>query len=103
MTNIKDSAEMSRMLKALASPVRLQILWLLRRTEFTGLQELVAEIPGASASNVCEQIQHLIKIGLVKRARINKRVCYTIEPRALRHLFGLLDSFSRKVDPEFYR
>jgi ArsR family transcriptional regulator, arsenate/arsenite/antimonite-responsive transcriptional repressor len=70
--------------KALAHPVRVQIVRILARTEGC-VAELVEQLPLAQ-STVSQHLKVLKDAGLVRGSVDGPRVCYCIDPQGLRAL-----------------
>ncbi len=71
----KHVEEQSKFYSALANPTRLQILLLLRTYKDVCPSD-IADILGVSASAVSHQARQLEHLGLVKRVRKGKTICY---------------------------
>ena len=83
--------ELAELAKALAHPARVQILRLLVRKNACICGEIVDELPLAQ-STVSQHLKILKEAGLVRGDVDGPRVCYCIEPRALRRLKSLVGS-----------
>jgi ArsR family transcriptional regulator len=84
--------------KALAHPARVQILeTLLRRTTCIGC-DLVEEI-GLAASTTSEHLRILKEAGLIVGEIERPRVCYSLNPAALRPLALFLDRATAGLTP----
>lgn len=83
--------ELADLAKALGHPARVQILRLLVRKNTCICGEIVDELPLAQ-STVSQHLKILKDAGLVRGAVDGPRVCYCIEPRALRRLKSLVGS-----------
>ena len=75
--------------KALGNPARVQIMRLLIRREACICGDIVDELPLAQ-STVSQHLKVLKEAGLVKGEIDGPRVCYCVEPRALRRLKALI-------------
>lgn len=82
-------AELAGFAKALGHPVRVQILRLLDRKAACVCGDIVDELPLAQ-STVSEHLRVLKTAGLIRGDVDGPRVCYCIEPRALRRLKALV-------------
>ncbi len=80
--------------KALAHPVRVQIVRLLVRRNTCICGDIVRELPLAQ-STVSQHLKVLKAAGVVHGEIDGPRTCYCIEPRALQHLRDLLDELQR--------
>jgi ArsR family transcriptional regulator len=95
--DIRDSVrresdeELAGLAKAIAHPVRLQIIRFLsgRSTCFCG--EIVEQLPLAQ-STVSEHLRILKSAGLIKGEIDGPRVCYCLEPKVMARLKTLVDS-----------
>lgn len=83
--------ELAELAKALAHPARVQILRLLVRKNACICGEIVDELPLAQ-STVSQHLKILKESGLIRGDVDGPRVCYCIEPRALRRLKSLVGS-----------
>jgi ArsR family transcriptional regulator len=83
--------ELSTMAKALGHPARVQIMRLLVRREACICGDIVDEFPLAQ-STVSQHLKVLKESGLIKGEIDGPRVCYCVEPRALRRLKALVGS-----------
>lgn len=83
--------ELAELAKALGHPARVQILRLLVRKNACICGEIVDELPLAQ-STVSQHLKILKEVGLVRGDVDGPRVCYCIEPRALRRLKSLVGS-----------
>lgn len=83
--------ELSALAKALGHPARVQILRLLSRREVCVCGDIVDELPLAQ-STVSQHLKVLKKAGLIRGDIDGPRVCYCIEPRALRRFKALMGS-----------
>jgi DNA-binding transcriptional ArsR family regulator len=82
-------AELAAFAKALAHPARVQIVRLLVRKTACICGEIVEELPLAQ-STVSQHLKVLKDAGLIRGELDGPRVCYCIEPRALRRLKALV-------------
>ncbi len=83
--------ELALLAKAVGHPARVQILRLLVRREACICGDIVDELPLAQ-STVSQHLKVLKEAGLVRGEIDGPRVCYCIEPRALRRLKSLVGS-----------
>jgi ArsR family transcriptional regulator len=83
--------ELASLAKALGHPARVQIMRLLARRNACICGDIVDELPLAQ-STVSQHLKVLKEAGLVKGEIDGPRVCYCIEPRALRRLRSLVGS-----------
>jgi ArsR family transcriptional regulator len=81
--------ELALYAKALGHPARVQILRLLVRRTSCVCGEIVDELPLAQ-STVSQHLKVLKEAGLIRGDIDGPRVCYCIEPRALRRLKALV-------------
>ncbi len=81
--------ELATYAKALGHTVRVQILRLLVRRTSCVCGEIVDELPLAQ-STVSQHLKVLKEAGLIRGDIDGPRVCYCIEPRALRRLKALV-------------
>lgn len=83
--------ELALLCKAAGHPARVQILRLLVRRESCICGDIVDELPLAQ-STVSQHLKVLKDAGLVRGDIDGPRVCYCVEPRALRRLKALVAS-----------
>jgi ArsR family transcriptional regulator len=83
--------ELATLAKALGHPARVQIMRLLVRRNACICGDIVAELPLAQ-STVSQHLKVLKEAGLVMGEIDGPRVCYCVEPRALRRLKALVGS-----------
>ena len=81
--------ELAALGKAIGHPARVQILRLLDRRTACICSDIVEEIPLAQ-STVSQHLKVLKEAGLIRGDVDGPRVCYCIEPRALRRLRALV-------------
>jgi DNA-binding transcriptional ArsR family regulator len=81
--------ELARLAKALGHPARVQILRILVRKSSCICGDIVDELPLAQ-STVSQHLKVLKESGLIRGDVDGPRVCYCIEPRALRRLKALI-------------
>ncbi len=77
------------MAKAIGHPARVQILRILVRRNACVCGDIVEELPLAQ-STVSQHLKVLKDTGLIRGDVDGPRVCYCIEPRALRRLKALV-------------
>lgn len=80
--------ELAMFAKALGHPARVQILRLLVRRTSCVCGDIVGELPLAQ-STVSQHLKTLKEAGLIRGEIDGPRVCYCIEPRALRRFKAL--------------
>jgi ArsR family transcriptional regulator, arsenate/arsenite/antimonite-responsive transcriptional repressor len=83
--------ELAAFAKAIAHPVRVQILRMLAEKEARMCSHIVDELPLAQ-STVSEHLRILRSAGLVRANEQGPRVGYCIEPAVLKRFQGLLAS-----------
>jgi ArsR family transcriptional regulator len=83
--------ELAALAKALGHPVRVQIMRLLVRREACICGDIVDELPLAQ-STVSQHLKVLKASGLIRGDIDGPRVCYCVEPRALRRLKAIVGS-----------
>lgn len=81
--------ELALLAKAIAHPLRLQILRLLQDRTGCVCGDLVDALPVAQ-STVSQHLKVLKEAGLIRGEVDGPRVCYCVEPRALRRLKVLI-------------
>ena len=77
--------DLAALAKAIGHPARIQILRLLASREACVCGDIVGELPLAQ-STVSQHLKVLKEAGLIRGEVDGPRVCYCIEPRALRRL-----------------
>ena len=77
--------ELAALAKAIGHPARIQILRLLARRVACVCGDIVDELPLAQ-STVSQHLKVLKEAGLIRGDVDGPRVCYCVEPRALRRL-----------------
>ncbi len=82
-------AELASFGKAIAHTARIQILRLLVRKNACVCGDIVDELPLAQ-STVSQHLKVLKEAGLIRGEVDGPRICYCIEPRALRRLKALI-------------
>jgi ArsR family transcriptional regulator len=83
--------ELASLAKAVGHPARVQILRLLAHRETCVCGDIVDELPLAQ-STVSQHLKVLKEVGLIRGDIDGPRICYCIEPRALRRLKSLIGS-----------
>lgn len=83
--------ELALLAKAIGHPVRVRILRILASRESCVCGDIVDELPLAQ-STVSQHLKVLKDAGLVRGEIDGPRVCYCIEPHALRRLRALVGS-----------
>ena len=83
--------ELAAFAKALGHPARVQIVRLLVRREACVCGDIVDELPLAQ-STVSQHLKVLKEAGLIRGDIDGPRVCYCVEPRAMRRLKALIGS-----------
>ena len=81
--------ELAALGKALGHPARVQILRILTRQNGCVCGDIVEELPLAQ-STVSQHLKVLKDAGLIRGDVDGPRICYCIEPRALRRLKALI-------------
>ncbi|HSB18626.1 MAG TPA: metalloregulator ArsR/SmtB family transcription factor [Anaeromyxobacteraceae bacterium] len=83
--------ELALLAKAVGHPARVQILRLLVRREACICGDIVDELPLAQ-STVSQHLKVLKEAGLIRGEIDGPRVCYCVEPHAMRRLKALVGS-----------
>ncbi|MBK6682957.1 MAG: winged helix-turn-helix transcriptional regulator [Deltaproteobacteria bacterium] len=81
--------ELAELAKALGHPARVKILRILAHRNTCVCGDIVEELPLAQ-STVSQHLKVLKEAGLIRGDVDGPRVCYCIEPRALRRLKALI-------------
>ena len=81
--------ELAGLAKALGHPARVKILRILVRRDACICGDIVEELPLAQ-STVSQHLKVLKEVGLIRGDVDGPRVCYCVEPRALRRLKALI-------------
>lgn len=81
--------ELAALAKALAHPARIKILRILARRDACVCGDIVDELPLAQ-STVSQHLKVLKDAGLIRGEVDGPRVCYCLEPRAVRRLKALV-------------
>ena len=82
-------AELAALAKAIGHPARIKILRLLIRRDACICGDLVDDL-GLAQSTVSQHLKMLKDAGLIRGEIDGPRVCYCIEPHALRRLRALV-------------
>jgi ArsR family transcriptional regulator len=85
----KADMELAAFAKAIGHPARVQILRILVRRTTCVCGDIVEEVPLAQ-STVSQHLKVLKEAGLIRGEVDGPRMCYCIEPRALRRLKALI-------------
>jgi rhodanese-related sulfurtransferase/DNA-binding transcriptional ArsR family regulator len=93
--------ELARIGKALGSPVRLQLLDLLRQGART--VESLADQAGISVANSSQHLQQMRAARLVSAERKGKHVEYRLADESVSEAFGTLRELAELLLPEMYR
>ena len=83
--------ELAELAKAIGHTARVQILRLLVRKDGCVCGKIVEELPLAQ-STVSQHLKVLKECGLIRGEVDGPRICYCVEPRALRRLKALIGS-----------
>lgn len=83
--------ELALLCKAVGNPARVQILRLLARRDGCVCGDIVDELPLAQ-STVSQHLKVLKEAGIIRGEIDGPRVCYCLEPAALRRLRALIGS-----------
>ncbi len=83
--------ELALLAKAVGHPARVHILRLLLRRDACVCGDIVDELPLAQ-STVSQHLKVLKEAGLIRGDVDGPRVCYCVEPRAMRRLKALVGS-----------
>jgi ArsR family transcriptional regulator len=83
--------ELADLARAVGHPARVQILRILARKSICICADIVEQMPLAQ-STVSQHLKILKEVGLIRGDVDGPRVCYCIEPRALRRLKALIGS-----------
>ena len=90
-TGVRDDRELARFAKALAHPARVAIVRLLMERGECICGEIVDQLPLAQAT-VSQHLKVLKQAGLIRGEIDPPRVCYCINPEAVRRLKTLIGS-----------
>ena len=93
--------ELARIGKVLASPVRLQLLDLLRQGPLN--VEALAEAAGVSVANASQHLQQMRSARLVATERRGQQVEYRLADESVSFLFGALRELAEALLPELDR
>jgi ArsR family transcriptional regulator len=86
---LEADEDLALLAKALGHPARIQILRMLTRKNACVCGDIVEELPLAQ-STVSQHLKVLKEAGLIRGDVDGPRICYCIEPRALRRLRTLV-------------
>lgn len=89
MEGTEADEELAMLAKAIGHPARVQILRLLARRETCVCGDIVSELPLAQ-STVSQHLKVLKEAGLIRGDVDGPRVCYCLEPWALRRFKALV-------------
>lgn len=89
VTGPEADAELAILAKALAHPVRIQVVRMLARRSGCVFGDIASELPLAQ-STVSQHLKILREAGLIRGDVEGPHVCYCLEPRVLRRLKGLV-------------
>jgi ArsR family transcriptional regulator len=81
--------ELASLARAIGHPARVKILRILARSSTCVCGDIVEELPLAQ-STVSQHLKVLKDVGIIRGDVAGPRVCYCIEPRALRRLKALV-------------
>ncbi len=98
MVSAMDMTQRVDQLKALADPLRLRILALLRGRGKRCVCELLAEL-GTTQSNISAHLRVLRSVGLIRSQKIGKWVFYALEAEAAGELLAWLEELVGSVEP----
>lgn len=88
--DLSDPTGLAARLRALGHPARLKVLEALAERDTCLCGEIVSLFPLAQ-STVSQHIKVLAEAGLVRGEPVGARICYRIDPEAVRALRGDLD------------
>ena len=89
MEGREADGELAELTKAIGHPARVRILRILARKDGCVCGEIVEELPLAQ-STVSQHLKILKDCGLIRGDVDGPRVCYCIDPRALRRFKALV-------------
>ena len=93
ITNEEDIRHASRVLKAMAHPLRLKILCLLGGSSESSVQDIVEQV-GTSQSNISQHLSILRDKGILAARKDANKVYYRIgDPKILNLIGSLRDAF----------
>ncbi len=93
----REDVELARLAKALAHPARIAILRLLHEKKDCIGCDIVEEI-GLAQSTVSEHLRILRDAGVIVGRIERPRICYSLDPRALRPLAAFLADLGEPPD-----
>lgn len=85
------NAQLARLAKAIAHPVRITILRMLVRQEGCVVGDIVDELPLAQ-STISQHLKQLKEAGLIRGEVDGPRVCYCVEPGAVALFKALVEA-----------
>ena len=88
---VEADEELASFAKAIAHPAGVQILRILERKNACICGDIVEELPLAQ-STVSQHLKILKDAGLIRGDVDGPRICYCVEPRAVRRLKALIGS-----------
>lgn len=88
-TDGEADAELARLAKAIAHPVRVAILRRLLREEGCVVGDIVGQLPLAQ-STVSQHLKQMKDAGLIRGDVDGPRICYCVEPSAVGRLKALI-------------
>ena len=89
ITNEEDIIHASHSLKAMAHPLRLEILCILGGTSEISVQDIVEQV-GTSQSNISQHLSILREKGILASRKDANKVYYRIADPRILHLIGAL-------------
>ena len=93
MTDEDDISSAARSMKAMAHPLRLQILCILGATNETSVQQLVDRV-GTSQSNISQHLSILRDKGILNTRKDANKVFYSIaDPKVVKLICSLREAF----------
>jgi len=95
-----DERRLVRMLKALGSPVRMQIVTFMAEHPTCMTRQIVASTPLAQ-STVSQHLKVLRDAGLIQGEIEGPATCYCLDPDGFRWLEQYLPAWIRRHDPDF--
>ncbi len=88
MKHDKNYTESAKILKAIAHPVRLQLLDIIRDSQ--PCVKMMEEELGLAQPNVSQHLSLLRNIGVVESSRDGHSVCYAIKNQMVNHILDVL-------------
>jgi len=95
-----DERRLARMLKALGSPVRMQIVTFMAEHPTCMTRQIVASTPLAQ-STVSQHLKVLRDAGLIQGEIEGPATCYCLDPDGFHWLEQYLPAWIRRHDPDF--